>query len=321
MLSYAQELRHSLRELNQRYAQHNRLPHCLSYGEAPTVAFEPFEADSAPCHGNFLPATYAAILADPKWRRRLEKPHSQARRSLPSNGRRWMELDSSSSSDALLMNVFCYPRVFSDGRVLALLGVEEKSGLRPEFGFKAHVPLMRGKFDRTEVDMRLGNLLVEAKLTESDFQTKAVDDVARYRDFADVFEVDALPRCETFAVSPIAVDDEETNQDSPTSATTGPMWGTTSEAKQYITRTVGERYVSYQLIRNVLAAHATGAKFCVIHDARRPDLREAWYAIMRCVKNAELRTRCQVLSWQELASVLPAKLQGFLDEKYGIAAD
>ncbi len=39
------------------------------------------------------------------------------------------------------------------------------------------------------------------------------------------------------------------------------------------------RYQGYQLIRNVLAAHAQGASFCVIHDERRPDLREAWFRV------------------------------------------
>ncbi len=77
-------------------------------------------------------------------------------------------------------------------------------------------------------------------------------------------------------------------------------------------------YASYQLIRNVLSAHALDLNFCVILDARRPDLREAWYAIMSCVKNSILRTRCQVLTWQELSEALPSDLQGFLDIKYGI---
>ena len=34
------------------------------------------------------------------------------------------------------------------------------------------------------------------------------------------------------------------------------------------------KYRSYQLLRNVLAAHALGCNFCVLRDARRPDLRE-----------------------------------------------
>jgi len=63
-----------------------------------------------------------------------------------------------------------------------------------------------------------------------------------------------------------------------------------------------------------------GWSFCVIADARRQDLVEGWYAIMRCVRNAELRTRCKVLTWQELGSTLPGKLQRFLEAKYGIFA-
>jgi len=58
----------------------------------------------------------------------------------------------------------------------------------------------------------------------------------------------------------------------------------------------------------VLAAYAAGLSFCVIADARRQDLLEAWYAIMRCVHDADLRTRCKVLTWQELSSALPPKL-------------
>ena len=79
-------------------------------------------------------------------------------------------------------------------------------------------------------------------------------------------------------------------------------------------------YLGYQLIRNVLAAHALEASFCVIHDARRPDLREAWFQVMAAVKPAAMRVRCQVLTWQELAAALPDELQRFLDVKYGIVA-
>jgi hypothetical protein len=39
---------------------------------------------------------------------------------------------------------------------------------------------------------------------------------------------------------------------------------------------------------------------------------------MRCVRPADLRVRCKILTWQELAAVLPRALQEFLDEKYGI---
>jgi len=77
-------------------------------------------------------------------------------------------------------------------------------------------------------------------------------------------------------------------------------------------------YAGYQLIRNVLAAYAEGCSFCVLHDARRPDLREQWFAVMAAVKTAEMRTRCKVMTWQELAAMAPEELQEFLDSKYGI---
>ena len=80
-----------------------------------------------------------------------------------------------------------------------------------------------------------------------------------------------------------------------------------------------DKYISYQLIRNVLAAFASDASFCVTVHACRSDLIEAWHIIMRCVRHADMRTRCKVLTWQELSGVLPAKLRKFLAAKYGIS--
>jgi len=67
-----------------------------------------------------------------------------------------------------------------------------------------------------------------------------------------------------------------------------------------------------QLIRNVLAAHASGCAFCPLTDARKPKLIEAWYAVMKCVRPVDLRLRCI-----ELAKALPTRLRTFLREKYG----
>ncbi|MGE5204372.1 MAG: PGN_0703 family putative restriction endonuclease [Chlamydiota bacterium] len=269
-LACVSHLRAQLSECGQKYAQTRGLAHQLSYGGVPSVLFEATDSQ----HGNFLPASYRAILGKPEWRRRLAKPHSQAK-SLPRTRRRWCELDSCNSSDALLMNIFCYPGVAADRQVLHLLGAEADGP--PQFGYKARVPLHHGRFDRTEVDMRLGNLLVEAKLTEGDFQTRSKAVLAAYRDFADVFYRRQLPQ----------------------------------NAKCYL---------SYQLIRNVLAAHATGFSFCVLADSRRPDLLEAWFQVMQAVRFAEMRVRCKVLTWQELVLVLPSRLRVFLQEKYAILA-
>ena len=47
-------------------------------------------------------------------------------------------------------------------------------------------PLRNGKTDRTEIDMKLGDLMVEAKRTETDFQTAPLKMIERYRDLGDV---------------------------------------------------------------------------------------------------------------------------------------
>jgi hypothetical protein len=83
---------------------------------------------------------------------------------------------------------------------------------------------------------------------------------------------------------------------------------------------VEDRYLSYQLLRNVLAAYALGCSFCVLVDRRRPDLIDAWYAVMKCVKPIELRTELRISTWQEVARAAPAKLRAFLAAKYGMDA-
>jgi hypothetical protein len=75
---------------------------------------------------------------------------------------------------------------------------------------------------------------------------------------------------------------------------------------------------SYQLVRGVLAAVSSGSSFCLLCDARRPDLMEKWHTVMRAVKSFSLRCRLHVLTWQELASALPRPLRVFLAKKYGI---
>jgi hypothetical protein len=74
----------------------------------------------------------------------------------------------------------------------------------------------------------------------------------------------------------------------------------------------------YQLIRNVLAAFASDASFCVLCDARRRDLIEIWYSILSAVHYPSFAWRLKLLTWQELASALPEDLQQFLESKYGI---
>jgi hypothetical protein len=130
--------------------------------------------------------------------------------------------------------------------------------------------------DRTEIDLQLGTLFLEAKLTESNFQTAAPRLIERYRDLEIIFDLTRLPRKPTGVIQ------------------------------------------GYQLIRNVLAAYASDAGFCVLCDTRRRDLIEIWYSVLSAVHSYTFATRLKLLTWQELATTLPQDLQRFLEAKYGI---
>jgi hypothetical protein len=272
------------RDINAR-AQHlattSRLLHEQTTGQSPSIIFG---RDDQSRHGNFHPASYAAICANPDWARRLTKVHTAHRRVRARADWHWMELDCANSSDALLMNIFCYPQVFNDGTlsrsVANLIGVD--SAAHPRFGIYPRVPLQNGLTDRTEIDLQLNDLFLEAKLTETSFQTAKPRLIERYRDLETIFDTARLPR----------------KRNAPTETIDG-----------------------YQLIRNVLAAYASDASFCVLCDGRRQDLIEVWYSVLSAVHRPTFAWRLKLLTWQELAQALPAGLQRFLALKYGIIAD
>ena len=171
------------------------------------------------------------------------------------------------------MNIFCAPGATRSKRLRTLLSLE--AGASPEFGVRVRTPLRRDFEDRTEVDMQIGDLLVEAKLGESGFQTSRPDLMDRYERFKTVFDVDRLPRARG-------------------------------------------QFRSYQLLRGVLAAVHQELRFAVFCDARRPDLREEWFAVLAAVQSADLRSRMLLITWQEIAACLSQPLRNFLAMKYGI---
>ena len=268
------ELRQLIIEAAKRYADSHNLPYYLSLGQTnPVVLFLP--SQEPPRHGNFLDASYRDICGNQEWARRLQKAHPQ-RLALPEERRaEAMELDSCTSSDALLMNVFCYPGVFQHGPLVQLLGLSTAAEPRLGFGFNPGVPRRDSGRD-TEVDLKVEDLLIEAKLTETGFTDKRIEVVERYCDFQSVFEPSTLPMLDG-------------------------------------------QYRHYQLLRNVLAAHHLGFRFRLICDERRDDLIDAVSCIVSAVRDLELRARCGVVTWQEVARCVPEALQSFLLDKYGIA--
>src|SRR5277367_5386727 len=122
------ELRRELSDRSLRLA--DRLPHELTCSAFPSVLFQEINRE----HGNFLTASYRRIRASSDWNRRLQKCYTSSKKLARSSDRIRRELDCANSSDALLMNLFCYPGVTSRREVCALLGIER--GLRPRFGVR-----------------------------------------------------------------------------------------------------------------------------------------------------------------------------------------
>jgi len=356
-------LRRDLSARAHRLARTQNLLHDIA--PAPNPGSEPaviFGRDEQGRHGNFHPASDRAISANSAWLRRLSKPHTASRRSRARKDWPWRELDSASSSDALLMNIFCHPGVFN-GHTLApsvatLLNVDPTSP--PHFGINPNVPLKTLRkprraakkqgarqpalslsngpdsgtcvlepstepspitdqtlTDRTEIDLRLGTLFLEAKLTESSFQTAPLRLIERYRDLETVFDPDRIPRkiLSTPASPPLFEDYSQLEEPISTPSFRPERSGVEKPASLPKTRTVIN---GYQLIRNVLAAYASDAAFCVLCDARRHDLIETWYTILSAVHHPTFTTRLKLLTWQELSLTLPHDLQQFLEAKYGI---
>jgi hypothetical protein len=182
--------------------------------------------------------------------------------------------------------------------------------------------------DRTEIDLQLGNLFLEAKLTESNFQIATLRLIERYRDFETVFELTRLPRkiLYTAPSHPLVEDFSQLEDPTPPPSFRSALEqaqraGGRVENPASLPKPSHILIQGYQLIRNVLAAYASDAGFCVLCDARRADLIEIWYSVLSAVHSYTFATRLKLLTWQELATTLPQDLQQFLKAKYGILPD
>ena len=128
------------------------------------------------------PASFDAIRKNAAWLSRTQKPHQ----NLPGE----KEIQSSNSSDALLMNIFCHPKLISWEGVVDVLGFKPEN---PTFGFKALVEKKGTDGDKTEIDMVIGNYFIEAKLTEANFTKKNVVEVNKYGKLDQHFHSNCLP--------------------------------------------------------------------------------------------------------------------------------
>ncbi len=207
---------------------------------------------------NFQQSSWEEIVATAAYFDRTKKAHSH----FPSAS--ILEMQSSNSSDALAMNIFCHPQIKSWVGVATLLKLSSLANV--EFGYKAGV--LKSKLpDATEIDLYLNNsIFVECKLTEEGFTHKDKSEVEKYDEFANVFHIEHLHQDEL-------------------------------------------GYHNYQLIRNILAANQYKGRFLLFCDMRRPDLAKSFFETVRCIKDVDLRIRCEIVYWQDIARVVGLDLR------------
>lgn len=128
---------------------------------------------------SFQPETFSNIRTNKKYLDRLNKTHS--------NAKGYKEMQSSNSSDVLLMNIFAYPNILENESLRNLLGVNQNECI--EFGWN---PVFENETRKTEIDMKIGNSIFEAKLTESNFTKKSQNIVLNYPNVEQVIDLTAL---------------------------------------------------------------------------------------------------------------------------------
>lgn len=170
----AGKLRRDLRDEAIAFARKRNLPIDISHSSA--AIFENL-ADG------FHPESFGNILNNQDWNKRTRKSHPQVRDAF--------EMQSSNSSDALLMNIFCHPSIGEWRGVGKMMEGKLESF---EFGYPARVRLKDGQSDTTEIDLALPAAFCEAKLTETDFTQKEAGTVERYESLESEFHVELLPR-------------------------------------------------------------------------------------------------------------------------------
>jgi len=252
-----------------------------SLGNPPTVLFRDYTEGGSQRHGNFHPESYDRIVDNKVWSQRLGKAHSQKSRALdPVHRDAAKELDSCTSSDALLMNVLCHHSATKNPALAGLFGLDRLP--MPSFGYRPSLLLANGKNEprSTEIDLDLRSedgtrVLAEAKLTEKGFTNCSKSTISRYEHFNEVFDAERLPK-------------------------------------------TADAYLHYQLLRNVLAAREPNCSFVLIHDNRRPDLGNSWQAVAAAIRCPDLASRCWSITWQQIAAVSDPSLREFLAGKYGI---
>ena len=138
---YSKQLRITLTDIAKKYASTHKYKFNTGLKKTPESAliFDQTEF-------NFNKDSWSVIWNNTAYRSRTQKAHSSFDSTNPKD-----EMQSSNSSDALLMNIFCYPKINEWKGVKQLLQVNDLSQLK--FGHEPGISLNDGTVDRTEVDL------------------------------------------------------------------------------------------------------------------------------------------------------------------------
>jgi hypothetical protein len=224
---------------------------------------------------NFHPLSWNAITENTSYKARTGKPHSHFKNNTPAV----YEMQSSNSSDALAMSIFCHPDFTTWNSTKKLFQVQNFASI--DFGFEAKVHKTVGnkvEGDKTEVDVFINtSVIIECKLTEEGFTEKSKAEVEKYNDFSTVFHTDKLVQNET-------------------SYFNYQLIRNILAAHQHNCRFI----LICDMRRPDLARSFYQTVRC-IQDS-----------------SLDLRTNCEIIYWQDIAQVVGKDLKDFLNEKYGI---
>lgn len=171
---YASNLKQELKSLAMNYANKYNLNYTMPVPNSAVIFTE--------VQSNFYKKSFTNITNKPNWKERLGKTHPYFK------SRDVKEMQSSNSSDALLMNIFCHPKMSKWKGIAQLFGQSKIKYI--DFGCKPGI-FKNGKpeIQRTEIDLIINNRIIcEAKLTEADFTNENKKSVEAYDKFEDIFQ-------------------------------------------------------------------------------------------------------------------------------------
>ena len=83
-------------------------------------------------------------------------------------------------------------------------------------------------------------------------------------------------------------------------------------------RRADDKYLSFRVIRNLLAAYQYRKRHALLCDRRRTDLIEAYYNTVEALRDDALRSQCRVVFWQDLLSGIDSDISNFIETRFNL---